>query len=212
MNIQRSLSMLLCALALSASVAASPAGEAAISTLQTRWAQANYQLEGKAQKAAFEALVNEADRITAEQGGEAGVWIWSGIIKSTYAGVKGGLGALKSAKQAKADLEQAMALDANALDGSAYTSLGTLYFKVPGWPLGFGDSKKAARLLEKALTLNPSGIDPNYFYAEYLRDQGRDSLARDYYEKALRAPPRPGRVLADEGRRKEIQGALAQLN
>ena len=35
--------------------------------------------------------------------------------------------------------------------GSAYTSLGTLYFKVPGWPVGFGDEEKAEELLRKAL-------------------------------------------------------------
>ncbi|MFW5386410.1 MULTISPECIES: hypothetical protein [unclassified Yersinia (in: enterobacteria)] len=46
-------------------------------------------------------------------------------------------------KDAKVKLELAIKLDANALDGSAYTSLGTLYYQVPGWPIGFGDKKQA---------------------------------------------------------------------
>ena len=60
-----------------------------------------------------------------------------------------------------------------ALDGSAYTSLGTLYYKVPGFPIGFGDHKKARQLLEAALKVNPDGIDSNYFYGEYLFDEDR---------------------------------------
>ncbi len=138
-------------------------------------------------------------------------WIWSGIIKSTFAGAKGGLGALSLAKGARADLEHAMSLDANALDGSAYASLGTLYFKVPGWPLGFGSDKKARQMLENALTLNPDGIDPNYFYADFLRDQGDYEKAEQHLLKALQAAPRPERPLADKGRREEIDLALTEV-
>ena len=47
------------------------------------------------------------------------------------------------------------------LDGSAYNSLGVLYYKVPGWPVGFGDKAKARELLQKALAINPKGIDAN---------------------------------------------------
>ena len=36
-------------------------------------------------------------------------------------------------------LEQALAIDATALEGSAFTTLGSLYYQVPGWPIGFGD-------------------------------------------------------------------------
>ena len=53
------------------------------------------------------------------------------------------------------------------------TSLGTLYYKVPGWPIGFGSDKKAREYLAKALDLNPTGIDPNYFMGEFLFDAGR---------------------------------------
>ena len=94
--------------------------------------------------------------------------MWEGIIVSSLAGEKGGLGALGLVKQAKAIYEHAIQIDGKALDGSAYNSLGVLYYKVPGWPLGFGDKDKAKELLQKALALNPQGIDPNYFFGEYL--------------------------------------------
>ena len=109
------------------------------------------------------------------------------------------------------DLEKAMELDANALDGSAYTSLGTLYFKVPGWPVGFGSDKKAAQLLEQALAINPDGIDPNYFYADYLISRKNYNEAEQFLLKAQQAAPRAGRERADAGRQAEIRDALASV-
>src|SRR5690606_1857783 len=110
-----------------------------IRQLQTRWAEVNYELNGKTQLTAFEQLTSDADQVIARHPDRAEGWIWRGIIHSTHAGAKGGLGALALAKAARADLEKALALDDLALHGSAYTSLGTLYFNVPGWPVGFGD-------------------------------------------------------------------------
>ena len=98
------------------------------------------------------------------------------------------------------------------MNGSAYTSLATLYAKVPGWPIGFGDKKRAEELFKKSLAINPSGIDPNFFYAEYLIDHDRVAEGRNYLETALKAPPRPGRELADSGRRQEIQALLNKIN
>ena len=191
--------------------AADAADASALTRLQTRWAEVNYQLRDKAKEEAFEELLEEADTFTQQHPDSADLLIWHGIISSSYAGAKGGIGALKYAKTAKADLEKAIELDATALHGSAYTSLGTLYFKVPGWPIGFGNDQKAEQLLRKAIEINPEGIDPNYFYGEYLRDQKRYAEAEPYYRKALQAPSRPGRELADQGRRREIEQALAEL-
>jgi hypothetical protein len=126
-------------LAVFGSVQADASTDDEVRQLQQRWAEVNYQLEGKTQITAFEELVAEADRLTAANPDSAPAWIWSGIVKSSFAGAKGGLGAMKLAKASRSDLERAMQIDPNALQGSAYTSLGTLYFKVPGWPVGFGD-------------------------------------------------------------------------
>ncbi len=179
--------------------------------LQKQWAIDNYQLTGKTQKEAFFKLIDEADKLVLQHSKSAELYIWRGIIKSTYAGIKGGLGALKYAKAAKADLEKGLELDPKALQGSAYTSLGTLYFNVPGWPIGFGNDEKAEQLLKKALEINPDGIDPNYFYGDYLIGEDRYSEAKRYMERALQAPQREGRELADQGRRKEIRQALLEI-
>lgn len=179
--------------------------------LQERWAEVNYQIEGNTRLAAFEQLAADADRAVAASPMSADILIWRGIIRSTWAGARGGLGALGLVKDAKADFEEAMDLDAQALQGSAYTSLGSLYYQVPGWPIGFGDDEKAEELLKKALEVNPDGIDSNYFYGSYLIEAERYSEAREYLLKAQKAAPRPGRALADSGRQEEITAALAKI-
>jgi tetratricopeptide (TPR) repeat protein len=191
-------------------VMAEPVQESIVE-LQRDWAIANYEKQGQQQAEAFETLIKQAETATAAHPDAAGIWIWDGIIRSSFAGVKGGVGALSLAKQSRRSLEKAMSIDPDALDGSAYTSLGTLYFKVPGWPLGFGNDKKAAKLLEKALEINPDGIDPNYFYADYLRQNRHFEKAEQYLLKAQQAAPRPGRELADARRQEEIQAALSEV-
>ncbi|MDT8427232.1 MAG: hypothetical protein RQ757_00530 [Pseudomonadales bacterium] len=182
-----------------------------ILALQTRWAEVNYQTEGKEQIAQFEALISEAEKVTAENPRSAEAWIWSGIIKSTYAGARGGIGALSAAKGARADLEKAIGLNPEAMNGSAYATLGVLYLNVPGWPLAFGDEDKGVELIEKALALAPNDIDNNYFYAEYLLSEKKFDRAERHLMQALAAAPRPGRALADTGRREEIQAMLEQV-
>ncbi len=179
--------------------------------LQQRWAEVNYELQGKSKLSGFEQLLAEADAMHQANPKAPEILIWSGIIKSTYAGAKGGLGALSLAKAAKADLEAALEIDPDALQGSAYTSLGALYYGVPGWPLGFGDDERAEELLKAALVRNPDGIDPNYFYGDYLIGEKRYAEARNYLERALEAPDRPGRDVADAGRRREVQDKLAAI-
>lgn len=179
--------------------------------IQQRWAEIRYQMPQDEKAKAFEALAREGESLVAANPDRAEPRIWQAIVLSTWAGVKGGLGALGLVKDARRQLEKALELDAEALQGSAYTSLGTLYYQVPGWPLGFGDDDKARRYLQKALAINPDGIDPNFFFGDYLLEQGEKTRARQYLERALAAPDRSGREVADQGRRQEIRERLARL-
>jgi tetratricopeptide (TPR) repeat protein len=182
-----------------------------VRALQDQWAEVKYRRAAAEQEKAFAELTKSADAVRARYPGRAEPQIWYGIIAGSYAGARGGLGALSLAKEAKKAFEQALGLDPKALDGSAYTSLGSLYYQVPGWPIGFGDDAKARELLEKALAINPAGIDANYFYGDFLQRKGDHEGARRALTRALKAPPRPARALADEGRRKEIEALLAGL-
>lgn len=194
------------------SFALSPASETALQQLQQRWAEINYQLPAAQREPALAKLADAAEQALAREPDAAELLIWDGIIRSTWAGAKGGLGALGLAKQAKARFERALALDPQVLNGSAYTSLASLYSQVPGWPIGFGDDKKAAELFRQALAINPQGIDSNYFYAGFLIDQERYAEARAALETALAAPDRPGRAIADSGRRSEARKLLDDVS
>jgi len=198
------------------SFALTAASAQSLKQLQTRWAEINYQLPEAQREAAFAKLAGEAEIALKAEPQAPELLIWRGIILSTWAGAKGGLGALDLVKQARGQFEQAIELDAKALDGSAYTSLGSLYYQVPGWPVGFGDDERAEQLLKQALSLNPDGIDPNYFYGDFLLGEKRYAEAEKALQKALAAPPRPGREVADAGRRQEAQALLdkarAKLN
>jgi tetratricopeptide (TPR) repeat protein len=182
--------------------------DGAIVQIQHEWAKANYHTPADQQEAAFKALAEHAHQVTASSPNKAEAMIWEAISLSGYAKAKGGLGALKLAEQARDLLQASLKLDAKALQGSAYTSLGSLYYKVPRWPVGFGDKKKAREYLEKALAINPNGIDPNYFYADFLLEEGDNAKAEEYLNKALAAAPRPGREDADAGRRADVEADL----
>jgi tetratricopeptide (TPR) repeat protein len=183
----------------------------AVTELQRDWEVIRYQTPAAEREKRFEALAARAHQASESFPGRSEPLVWEGIVVSSLAGEKGGLGALGLVKQAKAIYERAIGIDADALDGSAYNSLGVLYYKVPGWPLGFGDKAKAKELLLKALALNPKGIDPNFFYGDFLAETGHANEAVVYLERALQAPPRPGRQIADTGRREEVRTLLAKL-
>jgi len=184
---------------------------AEVKSLQKQWADINYHVAHDDKADRYAVLLSECEVLTKpEHAGVEGI-IWCGIVKSSYAGYVGGLSALKYAKMARSDFERAIEMDGQALKGSAYTSLGTLYSKVPGWPLGFGNDKTAREMLLKGIELNPEGIDSNYFYAEFLYDEGHRELALEYLAKARQAAPRPGREVADAGRQEEIAQLLKEL-
>jgi tetratricopeptide (TPR) repeat protein len=180
-----------------------------LAAIQREWAVANYEKTEKSVRGdAFAALVEHAAEFRAQYPNRAEALAWEGIVLSTYAGEVSAMSAMKYAKAARAALEKAEKLDARALDGGVYASLGALYSKVPGGLLGFGDDKLAAQYFEKALTVDPDNIDNNYFYGEFLLDQGDYARARTVLEHALAAPTVADRPVFDAGRRQEARALL----
>lgn len=187
---------------------------AEIERIQQRWALTKYQTAATNQGEAFARLAAEAHALSEHYPNRAEPLIWESIVLSSYAGTLRGLqklGALEKVEQARDLLLAAEKIQADALNGSVYTSLGALYYKVPGWPFGFGDKEKARAYLDRAMQINPEGIDPHFFLGELLYEQGKYREAVSALEKALHAAPRPGRELADRGRREEIQQLMAEV-
>lgn len=183
-----------------------------ITGLQHAWAKAYYQSPDKEKEAIFEDLSNKAHQVSLANPGRAEPLVWEAIILSSAAKYAGGLSGLSKAKESKRLLETAERIDPTALNGSIYTSLGSLYYKVPGWPIGFGNKENARNYLEKAIKVSPEGIDANYFYADFLYQQGEYTKSRIYLDKAINAPARIGREDADQGRHVEITQLSNELN
>ncbi len=194
-------------------LAADPAPfDARVDVLGAAWAHANYEVRGKpAQSAEAAKVAAQAAALASQNPTRAEPLVWEAIALATEGGAEGGLKGLGLAKQARALLEKAEHINPKALnDGSVYTTLGSLYAQVPGFPIGFGDAGKARAYLQKALAANPNGIDSNFFYGDFLMRQGDYAGAVKTLEHALAAPARPGRAVADQGRRAEAVALLAQ--
>lgn len=183
-----------------------------LQSVQEEWARIKYQVQGKdAKLSAIAPLEKRTAALSAASPGKAEPKIWEAVVLATDANITKSLSGLPKVEKAKALLEESLKIDGKAMGGAAHMTLGSLYYQVPGWPIGFGDDKLAEQHLKQALSINPDGMDTNYWYGEFLLDDGRTAEAKTYLEKAAAAQIRPERKVADEGRMKEIQASLAKL-
>ncbi len=190
-----------------------PAMDAAVTRVEHEWERIKYQTpDPQAQHAQIEALARDAAAVTARFPGRAEPLIWQGIAESEHAAMSSGFSALSDAKASRRTFEQAYEIDRTALEGGAATSLGTLYYRVPGFPIGFGDKAKARRYLAEGVAIAPDGMDANYFYGDFLMTQGEYAAASKVLQHALASPPHPDRPIWDAGRRAEIRALLAKAN
>ena len=183
----------------------------ALRSIQQSWARITYEMPKAERGDAYHALEATSAALAAQNPGRAEPLIWEAIILSTHAGVEGGLGGLGKAKEARRLLVEAQHLDPDAMPGSIYTTLGALYYQVPGWPLGFGDKDKAREMLQKAVALDPTGIDGNYFYGDFLYHTGDTAGALAALRKAVAAPPREDQPVADRGRREAARELIQTI-
>lgn len=184
-----------------ASTAASP-----VATLAHEWDQAQFAVTAHdAQLAALEAVADHANALLAGDPENADYMVWRAIALSSEAGVIRGPSALGRVREARELLERAEVINPQALgDASIYSSLGSLYYQVPGFPISFGNRQRAQAYLEQAVQQAPTGIDPNYFMADFLVHEHDYRQAVVYLDRADAAPRRAGRELADNGRREQV--------
>lgn len=182
-----------------------------VAALQRSWDHVNYEVPQGTRLAEMARLNAQADAVVAAAPGRAEPLIWSAIITASEAGLRGGLGGLGLAREARTLLERAEAINPRALNGAALTSLGSLYAQVPGAPIGFGNRTRARTYLQRALTIAPNDVDANYFMGDLLNREHDYAGAARSLERALAAPARPGRAAADRGRKAEARALLAQV-
>lgn len=182
-----------------------------VKSINDGWAHIVYEVRGSStQTKALDALAKQAAQLVARYPGKAEPLLWQGIVTSEQANRANIFHKLGLATKARDIIARAYAIDPHAAKGGAAMSLGVLYYKVPRSPIGFGDKDKAKRLLKEGLAQDPAGLDSNYFYGDYLLDQGDKPGARAFLQKALRAPHDSARPVWDAGRRREVQALLKQ--
>ena len=172
------------------------------------------QISGEGQDAQYhqiDALAQQAAAVSARYPGHAEPLLWQGIVTSEEAGMASVFSQLSLAKSARNILDKASAIDPKAMNGGVPMSLGVLYYRVPGFPIGFGSADKARTLLKTALAMDPNGLDANYFYGDFLHSQGDDRGAVTYLQRALQAPVNPHRPVWDAGRRADVRAEISKL-
>jgi tetratricopeptide (TPR) repeat protein len=203
--------LMTCATAALASERAGMAAE--LGRIEQQWAHITYQIRNSDdQERQMQALAAAAAGVVDRYPGRAEPLIWEGVVVSSQAKYAGAFSALALAKQARELFEKAGRLDYRALDGSVPTSLGALYYMVPGFPLGFGDDDKARQYLQQGVQISPNGLDSNFFYGDFLYRQGEYGKALIVLKHALNAPHDPARPVWDAGRRAEIRALLAKVD
>jgi len=196
--------------------AGNPALNADILHVALDWEHIKFEVENADEQERLMANVaDHAAALTQKYPNQPEAQIWLGIIISEQASMANENGspikALRLASKAREVLEEAEKVDPAAADAGAPTSLGVLYYRVPGFPVGFGDKTKARRLLQEAVTNAPNGLDANYFYGDFLFQQKEYPQATKVLQHALSLPPHPDRPIWDKSRRLVIQQLLAQI-
>ena len=158
----------------------------------------DYKDKEKERLALLETLIEHTEGLLDKQPEEIGLITMAGFFNAQYAGFKGGIGALKYAKAARNHLESSVSIDPTLYGAAAHTILGSLYAQVPGWPVSFGNKKKAEKNYKKAIQLAPTEIDANFTYAQFLFQEKRFDEAKEYLLKAQVSDPRPDRPRADK--------------
>ncbi|MGZ4068484.1 MAG: tetratricopeptide repeat protein [Bacteroidia bacterium] len=182
--------------------------EDSLKNIETEWASIYYSFPKSKQEPAFAQLLDKTTNLARQYPNAAEPLFWQAVVKATYADHQDAFSALNAIHEARDLLIKAIKINPETMSGSAYVTLGTLYYMVPKWPVSFGDDDAAKQMLETALKINPNSIDANYFYGEFLMLHNKPNDAAAYFEKATAAPVRAEQLYADNQLKAEAKLAL----
>jgi tetratricopeptide (TPR) repeat protein len=185
-----------------------PALDAAIETLDKEWSEIFYRPPTDRQAEQYQDLLARIRELKARHPKRAELLILEAITLCTLAAADWGFDSLSRIGEAKELLEESIGLNPKAMEGTAFITLGNLYYRLPGWPIAFGDDGQALQYLEMAVKLYPNSLDANYFLGDYWLGEEEYEKAIPYLEKAEKAPIRPYHQLSDRHVKGEVEKAL----
>lgn len=167
-----------------------------INSIESDWARVFYHSSktDEIAKKEYSRLIARIQRLGIKYPDATEPIFWEANILASRAEHENIFTALVSIKTAKTLLKQVIQKDASTLGGAALVTLGIIHYEMP---LIYGNSV-AEKHLKEALKINPNGVDPNYFYAEFLHSINQAIAAIKYYKFALSAAVRPEQQFADE--------------
>ncbi len=110
-------------------------------------------------------------------------YLWKGIFLGIYGLSVGVLNVVGSAPQMKRALLKSYKMDKKYFYSHAAFVLGRMYFKLPSFPISFGDVNKAEKYIREALSLNDHYVLPYVFLAEVLVYKEKKKEAMDTLNK-----------------------------
>lgn len=205
---QQVLVLSLCVLMFLQDAVAETAAQQAVKGLNDEWSEVFFQLPVDQQGEKLKPMQPRAQMLIERYPDTAEPLVMKALVLCSLAAVEGGLGALSRVAEAKDLIIRSIRLDPFSMEGSAYIILGNLYYRLPGWPISFGDDELARVNLETAIRLYPAALDSNFYYGDFLLEQGEFGKALIYLERADKAPIRPESRLSDLKLKDELRQSL----
>jgi len=187
---------------------AGPNADDLAKTLNDEWGVIFYTLPSEQQAERFKELLLRIREFKAKYPYRAEPLIIEAVTQCTLVAAEWSFSALSDIENAKDLLLKAIDIDPKAMEAAAYIALGNLYYRLPGWPISFGDEDLARQYLETAVKLYPHEVDTNYFLGDYWLGEGEYDKALLYLEKAEKAKVRPEHELSDRHTKAETLKAL----
>ena len=166
--------------------------------IENEWASIYYKMPKKKRGPQYVSLLDRTIRLSNQQ-------FEKQLLRQTMADHQNAVSALKAIHETRDLLIKAIEIIPKAMSGSAYVTLGTFYYMAPKWPIGFGDEQTDQKMLQTALEINPSGIDSNYFYGDFLLSNNKLNEAEKYFKRAIATPAGAEQFYADNQLNKEAK-------
>ncbi len=113
---------------------------------------------------------------------------WKAVAMGKLSEERGIINAQRMTRPMENLFLRVIALNEHYDNAGGHKALGRMYFRLPGFPISFGDKKKAIFHLKRALELYPHDIIARAFYAEALYEMGQKQEAFQLAEAILATP------------------------